>query len=87
MLLEEVAEEYGDARLERCRAFMQVPGPLQTVQRAEFWSAIMALQAYWPRHLGVDTLKVVTARLLEHGKLSKPSLWFMMEILLLLISM
>ena len=30
------AEEYGDARLERCRAFMPFPGPLQTVQRAEF---------------------------------------------------
>ena len=34
------AEEYGDARLDRCRAFMPVPGPLQTVQRAEFWGAI-----------------------------------------------
>ena len=32
-----VAEEYGDARLEWCRVFMPVPGPLQTVQRAEFW--------------------------------------------------
>ena len=31
-----VAEEYGDARLERCRVFMPVPGPLQTVQRAEY---------------------------------------------------
>ena len=30
-------EEYGDARLERCRAFLPVPGVLQTVQRAEFW--------------------------------------------------
>ena len=26
-----VAEEYGDARLERCRAFMSVPGLMQTV--------------------------------------------------------
>ena len=25
------AEEYGDARLERCRAFLPVPGVLQTV--------------------------------------------------------
>ena len=32
-----VAEEYGDARLERCRAFLPVPGVMQTVQRAEFW--------------------------------------------------
>ena len=30
------AEEYGDARLERCGALMPVPGPLQTVQRAEY---------------------------------------------------
>ena len=29
-----VAEEYGDARLELCRAFMSVPGPIH-VQRAE----------------------------------------------------
>ena len=33
------AEEYGDARLERCRAFLPVPGRMQTVQRAEFWGA------------------------------------------------
>ena len=31
-----VAEEFGDARLERCRAFMLVLGPLQSVQGAEF---------------------------------------------------
>ena len=41
-----VAEECGDARLERCRASMLVPGVLQTVQRAEFLVAILALQAY-----------------------------------------
>ena len=52
-------EEYGDARLERCRAFLPVPGVLQTVQRAEFWCAIVALQAYWPCHLGIDNLNVV----------------------------
>ena len=48
-----VAGEHGDARLERCRAFMSVPGPIQTVQRAEFWGAIIALQSYWPCRLGV----------------------------------
>ena len=41
-----VAEVHGDARLERCRAFMPLPGILQTVQRAEFWGAIIAMQAY-----------------------------------------
>ena len=45
-----VAEEYGDARLERCRAFPAVPGVMQTVQRAEFWGAIVAMRAYWPCH-------------------------------------
>ena len=39
------AEDFGDARLERCRAFMPV--------RAEFWGAILAMQAYWPCHLGI----------------------------------
>ena len=52
------AEEYGDVRLERCRAFLLVPGVLQTVQRAEFWGAILALQAYWPCYLGIDNLDV-----------------------------
>ena len=44
-----VAEEYGDARLERCRASVPVPGVLQTVERAEF---------YWPCHLGIDNFNV-----------------------------
>ena len=67
-------EEYGDARLERCRAFLPVPGVLQTVQRAEFWGAIVALQAYWPCHLGIDNLNVVRSigRLLDADCLAKP---------------
>ena len=68
------AEEYGDARLERCRAFLPVPGVMQTVQRAEFWGAILAMQAYWPCHLGIDNLNVARSigRLLDHGSLNKP---------------
>ena len=67
-------EEYGDARLERCRAFLPVPEFLQTVQRAEFWGAIVALQAYWPCHLGIDNLNVVRSigRLLDAYCLAKP---------------
>ncbi len=67
-------EEYGDARLERCRAFLPVPGVLQSVQRAEFWGAIVALQAYWPCHLGIDNLNVVRSigSLLDAGCLAKP---------------
>ena len=68
------AEEYGDARLERCRAFMLVPGVMQTVQRPEFWGDIVALQAYWPCHLGIDNLNVARSvgRLLDHDSLAKP---------------
>ena len=54
-----VAEEYVDARLERCRAFMPVPGVLQSVQRAEFWGAILALQAHRSCHLGIDSPSVL----------------------------
>ena len=63
-------EENGDAGLELCRAFMPVPGKLQTVQRA----AILALQAFWPGHSGIDNLNAVRSvgRLLDHGCLSNP---------------
>ena len=46
---------------------------LQTVQRAEFLGAILALQAFWPGHLGIDNLNVVRSigRLLDRGSLSK----------------
>ena len=67
-----VAEEFGDARVGRCRVFMSVPGPLQSVQRAEFWGALMDLQAYYSFHLGTDNLDVARTigRLLDHGSLS-----------------
>ena len=47
---------------------------LQTVQRAEFWGAIVAMQAYWPCHLGIDNLNVARTigRLLDKGCLVKP---------------
>ena len=69
-----MVEEYGDARLERCRAFLPVPGVLQTVQRAEFLGAVVALQAYWPCHLGIDNLNVVRkiGHLLDADCLAKP---------------
>ena len=68
------AEEYGDARLDRCRAFLPVRWVMQTVQRAEFWGAVVALQAYWPCHLGIDNLNVVRSigRLLDADCLAKP---------------
>ena len=50
-----------------CRAFVSVPGPLQTVQRAELWGVILALQSNKAVHVGVDNLGVVrhVGRLLD----------------------
>ena len=42
-----------------CLDFSSLPGPLQTVQRAEFWCVLLALQATNAVHLGVDNLNVV----------------------------
>ena len=39
--------------------FFAVPGPFQSVQRAEFWGVILALQSSGAVHLGVDNLGVV----------------------------
>ena len=47
----------GDVR--SCRGFCSVPGPLQSVQRAELWGVILALQSSVAVHLGVDNLGVV----------------------------
>ena len=48
-----------DGSVSFCRGFCSVPGPLQTVQRAELWGVILALQAKDGVHLGVDNLGVV----------------------------
>ena len=44
------------------------------MERAEFWDAIVVLQAYWPCHLGMDNLNVVRSigRLLDADCLAKP---------------
>ena len=42
-----------------CRGFCSVPGPLQSVQRAEMWGVILALQTSSAVHIGVDNLGVV----------------------------
>ena len=42
-----------------CRAFVSVPGPLQTVQRVELWGVVLALQSAEAVHVGVDNLGVV----------------------------
>ena len=48
-----------DLGLACCRGFSSVPGPLQSVQRAEMWGVILALQTSRAVHLGVDNLGVV----------------------------
>ena len=47
---------------------------MQTVQRGELWGAIVALQAYWPCHFGIDNLDVARSigRLLDFDCLTKP---------------
>ena len=45
--------------VQSCRGFCAVPGPLQSVERAEMWSVILALQSSGAVHLGVDNLGVV----------------------------
>ena len=57
-----------------CRAFVSVPGPLQTVQRAELWEVILALQSVQAVHVGVDNLGVVrhVGRLLDNLPPSTP---------------
>ena len=57
-----------------CRGFSSVPGPLQTVQRAEMWGVVLALQSSRAVHLGVDNLGVVrhVGRLLDGCRGAKP---------------
>ena len=53
--------------VERCVLFDSIRGPLQSVQRAELWGVILALQCSSAVHLGVDNLNVVrhVSRILE----------------------
>ena len=53
--------------VQSCRGFCSVPGALQSVQRAEMWGVILALQSSGAVHLGVDNLGVVrhVGRLLD----------------------
>ena len=57
-----------------CLGFCSLPGPLQTVQRAEFWGVVLALQATSAVHLGVDDLNVVryVGRLLDGMSTVRP---------------
>ena len=56
-----------DPNIASCRGFCPVPGSFQSVQRAEMWGVILALQSSGAVHLGVDNLGVVrhVGRLLD----------------------
>ena len=82
------AEEYGDALLECCRAFLPLPGVLQTVQRAELWVLLLPC-----RRTGLVIWVLITSMLL--GLLGdywigtawqNPCLWFRMLLWSLLSS-
>ena len=45
-----------EGEVHSCRGFCSVPGPLQSVQRAEMWSVILALQSCSAVHLVVDNM-------------------------------
>ena len=45
---------------EKCRMYCSIPGPLQSVQRAEIWGVWVALQGRTALHVGVDNLNVVS---------------------------
>ena len=64
-----------DAVVTACRGFCSVPGPLQSVQRGEFWDVILALQANDGVHLGFDNLGVVrhVGRILDDKPASRPA--------------
>ena len=57
-----------------CKGFCSVPGPLQSVQRAEMWGVILALQGSRAVHLGIDNLGVVrhVGRLLDGCRGAEP---------------
>ena len=66
--------DQGNRAVASCRGYCSVPGPLQTVQRAELWGVILALQASCGVHLGVDNLNVVrhVGRLLDNNLGARP---------------
>ena len=67
-------DDVGDGSVvSTCRGFCSFPGPLQTVQRAELWGVVLALQASGV-HLWVDNLGVVrhVGRILDVPVSSRP---------------
>ena len=53
------AQDLGDPQEGSSHIFSGVLGPIQSVQRAEYWGVILALQAYSGIHIGKHKLKVL----------------------------
>ena len=62
------AQDLDDPHEGSSHIFSSVLGPIQSVQRAEYWGVILALQAYSGIHIGIDNLNVLrgVAALLSH---------------------
>ena len=68
-------DDFGDGVVvSACCGFCSVPGRLQSVQRAELWGVILALQANDGVHLGIDNLGVVrlVGKILDSQVSSRP---------------
>ena len=63
------AQDLDDPHEGSSHIFSGVPGPIQSVQRAEYWGVILALQAYSGIRIGIDNMNVLrgVAGLLSHG--------------------
>ena len=53
------AQDLDDSHEGSSHIFLGVLGPIQSVQRAEYWGVILALQAYSGFHIGIDNLNVL----------------------------
>ena len=53
------AQDLDDPQEGSSHIFSVVLGPIQSVQRAEYWCVILALQAYSGIHIGIDNLYVL----------------------------
>ena len=63
------AQDLDDPHEGSSHIFSGILGPIQSVQRAEYWGVILALQAYSGIHIGIDNLNVLRniATLVSHN--------------------
>ena len=59
------AQDLDDPHEGGSHIFSGVLGPIQSVQRAEYWGVILSLQAYYGIQIGIDNLNVLRGWLLH----------------------